>query len=241
MATPHIAANKGDIAPFVLMPGDPLRAEYIAKTFLTDVVCYSRTRCAYGFTGNFGDFKVSVQTSGMGCPSMGIYSYELFNFYDVQTIVRVGTIGGIANHLKLRDIVIAQSVSTNSNYLAQYNLPGNFAPTADFSLLSKAVAICEKMGINPNVGNILTSDTFYDVSQSLEKWKSMGVLGVEMETAALYANATYATNANIAYPPKKALAVFTVSDLPLKGEVTSADERETAFNTMIRIALECIA
>ncbi len=233
LPTPHIAATEKDaFAKNVLMPGDPLRAKYIAENFLENSVLVNNTRGVQGYTGYYNGKKVSVMASGMGIPSIGIYSYELFNFYDIETIIRVGSAGAISPDLHLRDVVIAMGACTNSNYASQYNLPGTFAPTADYSTLTKAVDAAEKLGIKPFVGNIFSSDTFYDDANSLAAWQKMGVLAVEMEAAALYMNAARAG--------KKALCICTISDCPLAGgEECTALEREQTFNNMIKIALEC--
>ena len=230
MSTPHNNARKGDIAKTVLMPGDPLRAKFIAETYLDSPVCYNEVRGMLGFTGTYKGVPVSVQGSGMGMPSIGIYSWELFNEYDVENIIRVGTAGAIADNVDLRDVIISMSASTNSNYASQYRLPGTYAPTASWSLLSAAVKAAEAKGSRFHVGNVLSSDTFYDDSDSLAEWQKMGVLCVEMETAALYMNAVRAG--------KNALGIFTVSDCPLKGLSTSAEERQTSFRDMMEIALE---
>ena len=228
--TPHINAKKDDFAQTVLMPGDPLRAQYIAENYLQDARKVNSIRGINGYTGYYNDKLVSVMASGMGIPSIGIYSYELFNFYDVNTIIRVGSAGAINDKLKLRDIVIGLSASTNSNYASQFKLPGSYAPTADFLLVEKAVNISREMGIEPFVGNILTSDTFYDDALSLKEWQKMGVLAVEMEAAALYMNAARAG--------KSALAICTISDRPFVGDECTAEERQTSFTQMMEIALE---
>lgn len=230
MPTPHNNANKGDIAKTVLMPGDPLRARFIAENYLENPVCYNEVRGMLGFTGSYKGVRISVQGSGMGIPSIGIYSWELFNEYDVESIIRVGTAGAIADNAELRDIIIAQSASTNSNYAAQFRLPGTYAPTASWKLLSAAVKAAGERNCTYHVGNILSSDTFYDDSASLSEWQKMGVLGVEMESAALYMNAARAG--------KNALCILTVSDCPLRGLSTSAEERQTSFREMMEIALE---
>lgn len=230
MSTPHNNAKKGDIAKTVLMPGDPLRAKFIAETYLDNAVCYNEVRGMLGFTGTYKGVPVSVQGSGMGMPSIGIYSWELFNEYDVENIIRVGTAGAVADNVELRDVIISMSASTNSNYAAQYRLPGTYAPTASWALLSAAVRAAEAKGSRFHVGNVLSSDTFYDDANSLADWQKMGVLGIEMETAALYMNAARAE--------KKALGIFTVSDCPLRGLSTSAEERQTSFRDMMEIALE---
>ena len=228
--TPHIAANQGDFAETVLMPGDPLRSKFIAETFLENPVLVNNTRGVQGYTGTYKGKRVSVMTSGMGMPSMGIYSYELFNFYDVKNIIRVGTAGVIRPDLKVRDIVLGQGACTNSNYGKQFDLPGTFAPICSYELLKKAVDVAEGMGITPVVGNLYSSDAFYDDSMGLSKWQKMGVLAVEMEVAALYMNAARAG--------KNALAICTISDNPFTGEVTTAEERQMTFTKMMEIALE---
>ena len=230
IVTPHNAAKKGDIAKTVLMPGDPLRAKFIAETYLQNVKCFNTVRNMLGYTGTFEGKEISVMGSGMGIPSIGIYSYELYNFYDVDAIIRIGSAGGIAEGVKLRDVVIGMGACTDSNFAAQYRLPGTFAPIADFGLLEKAVALAREQGVNIHVGNLISSDLFYgDYAGSLTDWAKMGVLAVEMEAAGLYMNA--------ARCGKKALAMATVSDLPLTGEATTAEERQTTFTQMMEIAL----
>ena len=233
MGTPHNEAQTGDIAKTVLMPGDPLRAKYIADNYLTDVICFNTVRNMSGFTGIYNGCRVSVMGSGMGMPSMGIYSYELYNVYDVDNIIRVGTAGGIADNVNLRDIVIAMGACTNSSYADQYGLPGTYAPTASYELLKSAVNVAENHNCTYHVGNILSSDTFYDDGNSLAAWQKMNVLAVEMESAALYMNAARAG--------KNALCILTVSDCPLKGISTTAEERQTSFTDMMEIALETVA
>ena len=233
MGTPHNEAHIGDIAKTVLMPGDPLRAKYIADNYLTDVSCFNTVRNMSGFTGIYNGCRVSVMGSGMGMPSMGIYSYELYNVYDVDNIIRVGTAGGIADNVNLRDIVIAMGACTNSSYADQYGLPGTYAPTASYELLKSAVNVAENHNCTYHVGNILSSDTFYDDGNSLAAWQKMNVLAVEMESAALYMNAARAG--------KNALCILTVSDCPLKGISTTAEERQTSFTDMMEIALETVA
>lgn len=229
--TPHIAANYGDFAPTVLMPGDPLRSKYIAENFLENPVLVNNVRGVNGFTGTYKGKRVSVMASGMGQPAIGIYSYELFNFYGVESIIRVGSCGSFDKDLHVRDIILAQGACTNGNYMKQYNLPGTFCPIADFGLLKRAAEECEKAGVNYKVGNIFSSDMFYDDSNSGMQWAKMGVLGVEMESAALYANAARAG--------KKALCICTVSDSFLYPEEnTTAEERQTSFTAMMKIALE---
>ncbi|MCD8009553.1 MAG: purine-nucleoside phosphorylase [Lachnospiraceae bacterium] len=231
MATPHNAAQPGDIAKTVLMPGDPLRAKFIADTYLSDVTCFNTVRNMLGFTGTYKGKRVSVMGSGMGIPSIGIYSYELYHFYDVENIIRIGSAGGIGDNVKVRDVVIGMGACTNSNYAVQYRLPGTFAPIADFGLLRKAVEVAERLGIHTVVGNVLSSDTFYnDDKTANDAWKKMGVTCTEMESAALYMNA--------ARCGRKALGIFTISDHLYTGEELSAEERQTSFREMMEIALE---
>lgn len=230
MSTPHINANKGEIAKTVLMPGDPLRAKFIAENFLDNVKCFNTVRNMLGFTGTYKGKEISVAGSGMGIPSIGIYSYELFSQYDVENIIRIGSAGAIDDKVKLRDIVIGVGACTNSNFASQYRLPGTFAPIASYELVEKAVALAKELKVNYWVGNLLSSDTFYDDdSEALLKWSKMGVLAVEMEAAGLYMNA--------ARLGKKALAIATISDCPLKGEATTVEEREKTFTQMMEIAL----
>lgn len=228
--TPHNNAKIGDIAETVLMPGDPLRAKFIAENYLENAVCYNEVRGMFGFTGTYKGTRISVQGSGMGMPSMAIYSHELYNIYGVENIIRIGTAGAIAESVNLRDIVIAMSASTNSNYASQYNLPGTYAPTASWKLLSSAVDVAEKNGCSYHVGNIFSSDTFYDDADSLIQWQKMGVLAIEMETAALYMTSARAG--------KNALCILTVSDCPLHNLSTTPEERQTSFRTMMEIALD---
>jgi len=229
--TPHIGAKLGEIAKTVLMPGDPLRAKFIADNFLEDVVQFNSIRNMFGYTGTYKGKRISVMGGGMGMPSIGIYSYELFNFYDVDNIIRIGTAGSIADKLNLRDVVIGLGASTNSSYAAQYNLPGTFAPIASYDLVSSAVEAAKAKNINAVVGNILSSDTFYSADKTaLDRWKSMGILAVEMEAAALYMNAAEAG--------KNALCILTISDCPLRGESLPAEDRQVSFTEMMKIALE---
>ena len=228
--TPHNEAKKGDIAKVVLMPGDPLRAKFIAETFLENAVCFNTVRGMLGYTGLYNGKRVSVMGSGMGMPSMGIYSYELYHCYDVEAIIRIGTAGGIADGVELRDLVLAMGACTDSNFAHQYRLPGTFAPTASFELLEKAVQTAREKNLRYRVGNVVTSDIFYgDCENETAEWKKMGVLAVEMETAALYMTAARAG--------KQALSITTVSDLPLKGESTSSEERQKTFTQMMEVAL----
>lgn len=230
MSTPHLHGEKGAYAPVVLMPGDPLRAKFIAENYLEDPVCVNETRGMLGFTGTYHGVPVSVQGSGMGMPSMGIYSYELFHFYDVRCILRIGTAGGIAPEIRLRDLILGQAACTDSAWASQYRLPGNYAPIASFRLLSEAAGTAEELGLAVHTGNILSSDKFYDASGSLGDWAKMHVLAVEMEAAALYMNAAHAG--------KEALCICTVSDCPLRQESTTAQERQTGFTDMMHLALE---
>ena len=229
--TPHITAKKGDFAKTVLMPGDPLRAKFIAETFLKDAKLINNVRGIQGYTGYYKGKMVSVMASGMGQASMGIYSYELFKFYDVENIIRIGSCGGFSKDLHVKDIVIAMGACTNSNYASQYNLNGTFSAIADFNLVKKAVELCENKGVRYKVGNILSSDTFYDESNSSLEFAKLGVLGVEMESYALYCNASRLN--------KHALTICTVSDSFIYPEEnTSAEERQTSFKSMMEIALE---
>ena len=230
MSTPHNSAQMGDFAKTVLMPGDPLRAKFIAETFLEDARLVNNVRGIHGYTGTYKGTPVSVMASGMGMPSIGIYSYELYSQYGVENIMRIGSAGAISDKLKLRDVVAAQGACTNSNFAHQYGLPGAFAPIADYTLLETAVAVAREMGVEMPVGNLLSSDTFYDASASTMKWARMGVLAVEMEAAALYMTA--------AYLGKRALALCSISDSIVTGEELSAEERQTTFTTMMTIALE---
>lgn len=229
--TPHIECSPEDFAKTVLLPGDPLRAKMIAETYLTDAELVNHIRGANGYTGYYHGKRVSVMGSGMGMPSIGLYSYELYHFFNVSSIIRVGSAGAIAPDLKLYDIILAQGACTDSNYFESYRIPGKFAPIADFRLLRQAAEECEKNNISFQVGNILSSDVFYregGIAETLQ-WRKMGVLGVEMESAALYMNAARAG--------KKALTICTVSDLLESGEAASAEERQNAFNDMVKIAL----
>jgi len=229
--TPHISAKAGDFAKTVLMPGDPLRAKFVAETYLENPVLVNPVRGINGYTGTYKGKKVSVMASGMGMPSIGIYSYELFNYYDVDNIIRIGTAGSLHPDLKIRDVAFGMGACTNSSYGSQFELPGTYAPICSFTLLKKAVEVVEAMGnVNYKVGNFLSSDTFYDDSMGTMKWAKMGVLCVEMEAAALYMNA--------ARSGKNALAICTISDSIVTGEATTAEERQTSFNNMMKIALE---
>lgn len=229
--TPHNGAIKGEIAKTVLMPGDPLRAKYIAETYLENPVQVTSVRNMLGFTGTYKGKELSVMGGGMGMPSMGIYSYELYHFYDVDQIIRIGSAGSLQDKVELMDVVIAMGACTDSNYAYQYGLPGTFAPIADYELLAKAVEAAGKQGTKAVVGNVLSSDIFYNADSGVnDKWRNMGVLAVEMETAALYMNAAAAR--------KKALCMLTISDLVYGDEKLSAEERQLGFGKMIEIALE---
>ncbi|MDD4164503.1 MAG: purine-nucleoside phosphorylase [Eubacteriales bacterium] len=229
MSTPHNKAEIGQIAKTVFMCGDPLRAEYIAKNYLKDAIKVTEVRNMYGFTGSYNGREISVMGHGMGMPSIGIYTYELYNHYDVDSIIRVGSAGGLADNINLRDIVIGMGACTDSNFAWQYELPGTFSAIADYSLMQRAIASAEKQGVPVAVGNILSTDVFYSPKSSNEKWRSMGVLAVEMEAAALYMNA--------AKCGKKALCICTISDHLFKSELLSVEERQTGFDTMIKVAL----
>ena len=228
--TPHIAAQANEIAKTVLMPGDPLRSEFIAKTYLENPKLVNDIRGVHGYTGTYRGKPVTVMASGMGQPSIGIYSYELYNFYDVDAIIRVGSCGSFHPDLHVRDIVIAMGACTNGNYASQFGMPGTFAPIADFDLVRRAAALCDKRGVTYKVGNIFSSDTFYNAAGTDMDWAKMGVLGVEMESAALYCNAAWAG--------KKALCICTVSDNFLHPEENAtALERQNSFTDMMEIAL----
>ncbi len=229
--TPHIKAAPQDFAKTVLMPGDPLRAKFIAENFLENAHLVNNVRGICGYTGEYKGNKVSVMASGMGMPSMGIYSYELFNFFDVENIMRIGSAGALHEYINVRDIVLGMGACTNSNYQNQYNLPGIFSPIADYNLLKIAENECNNTGVKTHVGNLLSSDTFYsDDTTANEKWAKMGVLAVEMEAAALYMNAARCS--------KKALAICTVSDNIVTGEALPAEDREKSFTDMMTVALE---
>lgn len=225
----HIAAKPGEIADVVLLPGDPLRAKWIAETFLEDAFQYSNVRNMLGYTGSFEGKRVSVQGTGMGAPSIGIYAYELFNDYDVQKAIRVGTSGGLAP-TKLRDVVIAMAASTDSNINRRATNGLDFSPIADYALLEKAVDAARDLQIEFHVGGVASGDLFYDETDSLEHWKKLGILALEMETSQLYTLA--------ARFGRKALSILTVSDMMDGSAMTSSQERETGFANMVRIALQ---
>ncbi len=235
--TPHISAKFGDFGKTVLMPGDPLRAKFIAETFLENPVLVNNVRGVQGYTGTYGGVKVSVMASGMGMPAIGIYAHELFNFYGVENIIRVGSCGAIQENIDLYDLVIAQGACTDSNFAKQFHLASTFAPIADFQLLTLAVDAAQKLGAKYHVGNVNSSDVFYGdhegVPEGLDSvygLKKMGVLALEMEAAALYMTA--------ARYGKRGLCICTVSDHVLKGVETSSDERQTAFTQMMKVALD---
>ena len=228
--TPHINARPEDFAKTVLMPGDPKRSEFIAKSFLKDAVLVNDLRGVQGYTGYYKDKKVSVMASGMGMPSISIYSYELYNFFNVDNIIRVGSAGAMQEKVNVRDIVIAMGASTDSAYQNNFDLPGSFSSLCDFELLEKAVDVARREDLNFHVGNILSTDVFYNDREVTSKWNKMGVLAVEMEAAALYMNASRAG--------KRALAICTVSDHLLRNESLSGEERQNSFAEMIRLALD---
>jgi purine-nucleoside phosphorylase len=231
--TPHIGAQMGEIADRVIMAGDPLRAKFMAENFLENPVQYNSVRGMLGYTGTYKGKRVSVQGHGMGIPSIGIYTYELFNFYDVKRIIRCGSAGAYHPDLKLGDVVFAMGSCTDSNYGQQFALPGTFAPIADFELLRAAAAKAEELGIGYRVGNVLASDVFYgDNGEEWKKWQKMGVLAVEMEAAALYMNAARAG--------RSALCICTISDSLVHGTACSAEERQTSFTNMMKIAFDII-
>ena len=230
--TPHIGAKLGDIAETVIMAGDPLRVKFMADNFLDNPVQFNNVRGMLGFTGFYKGKRVSVMGHGMGMPSIGIYTYELYNFYGVKTIIRVGSAGSIQHDLHVGDLVIAMGACTNSNYACQYELPGSFAPIADFSLVREAVETCERLGYRYKVGNVFSSDVFYHENAHNDKWINMGVLAVEMEIAGLYMNAARSGN--------RALGICTISDHILTGEETTAEERQTTFTHMMDVAFSLI-
>lgn len=232
MSTPHNSANPGDIAKTVIMSGDPLRAKFMAEHFLENPKQFNGVRNMLGYTGTYQGKPVSVMGHGMGIPSVAIYSYELYHFYDVEQIIRVGTAGCLHKGMEIGDLVVAQGSCTDSNYLQQYHLPGTYAPIADYGLLSKAVDECRAMGIRYDVGNVLSSDIFYDENQDWRKWAAMGVLAVEMESAALYANA--------AACGRKALTILTISDSLVEAKSASAEERQLAFTNMMKVAFSLV-
>lgn len=233
MSTPHNTAEKGQIAKSVLMAGDPLRAKFVAEHYLENPVCFNTVRGMLGYTGTYKGHPVSVMGHGMGIPSIGIYSYELYHFYGVENIIRFGSAGALHPDLHLGDIVIAEGACTDSNYMAQYELPGTFAPIANYKMLSTAANLAESKGYHYMVGNVLSSDVFYSAHpERTDKWRSMGVLCVEMELPALYANAAFAG--------KRALGILSISDVIGKNEELSPEDRQTKFTNMMELALETI-
>ena len=233
MKTFHIEAAPGQIAKTVLMPGDPLRAKYIAEHYLSDVICYSQVRGMNGYTGTYNGKRVSVQGSGMGIPSMGIYSYELFHSFGVETIIRVGTCGAVNRNVEVGELILAMGCSTNSNFPAQYHLPGNFAPMADFELLEQAAAAAREMKAKFRVGNVFSSDVFYeDLVGEKGQWEKMGVLAQEMESLSLYCTAARAG--------KRALALLTVGSSIHSSRALTNEERERNLDAMISCALKLV-
>ena len=231
MATPHISAEPGDFAKTVLMPGDPLRSKFIAENYLTDPKLVNNVRGVQGYTGTYKGVPISVMASGMGIPSIGIYSYELYNVYGVENIIRVGSAGAISEKLKVRDIVLGQGACSTTSYGEQFGVRGTFAPIADFGLLRCAVEIAEEMDLSFAVGNLVSADAFYDDDKSITgKWMKLGALAIEMEAAGLYMNAARAG--------KKALAICTISDHIITGENTTSEERRSTFRQMMELALE---
>ena len=229
--TAHNNAKANDFAKTVLMPGDPLRAKYIAETYLENPRQVTAVRNMFGYTGTYKGKEISVMGGGMGMPSIGIYSYELFNFYGVDQIIRIGSAGALQDHIKVMDVVIGMGACTDSNYAYQYGLPGTFAPIADYELMNKAIETAKRRGTNVVVGNVLSSDVFYNADPTVnDRWRSMGVLAVEMEAAALYMNAAKAK--------KKALCMLTISDHIYTGEALCAEDRQLGFGKMMEIALE---
>ncbi len=230
--TPHIGAQFGEIAETVIMAGDPLRAKFMAENFLENPVQFNSVRGMLGFTGTHQGKRVSVMGHGMGIPSIGIYTYELYHFYGVKTIIRVGSAGSINSDLHVGDLCIAIGACTNSNYALQYELPGTYAPIADFGLARAAADSCDRLGYRYKVGNVLSSDTFYTENAHNDKWMGMGVLAIEMEAAALYMNAARSGN--------RALVILTISDHLLTGEVTTAEERQNTFTHMMDVAFSLV-
>ncbi|MBQ3964834.1 MAG: purine-nucleoside phosphorylase [Firmicutes bacterium] len=230
MSTHINAANKGDIAESILLPGDPLRAKYIAENFLDNAVCYNEVRNMYGYTGTYRGVPVSVQGTGMGMPSMGIYSWELITEYDVQNLIRIGTAGSFHKDIKIKDVVLGIAASTDSNYQHAFSIPGNYAPSASWELLKKAMEVNKEMGLSVTAGNIVSCDVFYETEPDWwKKWANMGVMAVEMEAAALYMNA--------AYNGVNALAMMTITDHFVTGEKATVEERLSANDDMVRFAL----
>lgn len=233
MSTPHNNAKENEIAKTVLLPGDPLRAKFIAEHFLKDVVQFNTVRNMFGYTGTYNGKRVSVMGSGMGMPSLGIYVSELYKFYNVEQVIRIGSAGAYSSDCKLFDLVIAQGACTDSNFAHQYNLPGTFSAISSFDLLLKAYNSAKKLNIPTHVGNIFSSDIFYSASpDEWKKWANMGCLCVEMETYALYCLA--------AYYHKKALTILTISDSFITSQVTTAEQRQNSFTNMMKVALDLV-
>ena len=230
MSTHINAAYKGDIAESILLPGDPLRAKFIAENYLTNPKCFNEIRGMLGYTGTYKGVPVSVMGTGMGMPSMGIYSWELITEYDVQNLIRIGTAGSFHEDIKIKDIVIGMSASTDSNYIHAFDVPGTYAPCASWELLSKARDASEKLEIPFKAGNIVSCDVFYEFGDWWKKWAKMDVMAVEMEAAALYMNA--------AYNRVNAMAMMTISDHFVTGERCTAEERQESFTDMMELALE---
>lgn len=228
--TPHISAKLGDFAETVLMPGDPLRSKFIAENFLDDAVLVNNVRGVHGYTGTYKGKRVSVMASGMGMPAIGIYSHELFNFYDVKNIIRIGTAGGLMPEVKVKDIVMGMACVTNSNWAAQYEINASIPAVCSYELLKKAEKCALDLGVIPHIGTIFSSDVFYDSTRDYDKWRAMGVKAVEMEAAALYMEAARAG--------KNALCICTISDHMVTGESCSSEERQNSFTKMMEIALE---
>ena len=230
--TPHIGAKLGDIAETVIMAGDPLRVKKMAETFLENPVLFNQVRGMLGYTGTYNGKRVSVMGHGMGIPSISIYTYELFNFYGVKSIIRVGSAGSIHPDLHIGDLAIAMGACTDSNYAAQFELPGTYAPIANFDLLRAAADECERRGFHYKVGNVFSADAFYSENAHTEKWINMGVMAVEMEIAALYMNAARSGN--------RALGICTISDNIITGEATTAEERQNSFTNMMEVAFSLV-
>ncbi|MBF0299693.1 MAG: purine-nucleoside phosphorylase [Oligoflexia bacterium] len=229
----HIAAKIGDISEIVLMPGDPMRAQYIANKYLQNAICYNQVRGMFGYTGSYKGKKVSIQGSGMGIPSMSIYANELIQEYKVKKIIRIGSCGSLQRNVQIRDIVLAQATSSDTNINSRIFPSMNFSPVASFNLLLKAYQKAQEMSIKVNVGNVFTTDLFYDEPcDSWKIWAKYGVLAIEMETAGLY---TLAARHNI-----EALSILTVSDHLITNEACTSEEREKSFNRMLELALEMV-
>ena len=230
--TPHIGAKLGDIAETVIMAGDPLRVKKMAETFLENPVLFNQVRGMLGYTGTYNGKRVSVMGHGMGIPSISIYTYELFNFYGVKSLIRVGSAGSIHPDLHIGDLAIAMGACTDSNYAAQFELPGTYAPIANFDLLRAAADECERRGFHYKVGNVFSADAFYSENAHNDKWINMGVMAVEMEIAALYMNAARSGN--------RALGICTISDNIITGEATTAEERQNSFTNMMEVAFSLV-